>query len=85
MTHIKLITLPLTIINVSNHCEGQSSNIFIPVKSELTSTAGMKVWEEFFIAVNAYYQNMTKYGIWFKLQLETLTEEEKASLSIKLS
>ena len=28
---------------------------------------------------------MIKYGIWFELQSETLTEAEKASLSIQLS
>ena len=37
-THIELITPPLIIILVDNGCEGSSSNIFIPAKSELTST-----------------------------------------------
>ena len=37
-THIELITPPPTIIHVDNGCEGSSSNIFIPAKSDLTIT-----------------------------------------------
>ena len=36
-SHLEDILPPLTIIQVGNGCEGYSSNLFIPAKSELTS------------------------------------------------
>ena len=33
---------------------------------------------------NAIYQNMVHYGIWYKFKLETLTQEQKVLLGIKL-
>ena len=66
-THIELITPPLAIMDVDNGCESYSSSIFIPAKSELTSTVDTTGSKDFFfIAFNAQFQNMTKYGIWFE-------------------
>ena len=59
--------------------------VVIPAKSELTTTVDTTAWNDFFVAFNAQYQNTTKYCLWLQIQLETLTEEEKALLSVKLS
>ena len=36
-SHLEDIKPPLTIVHIGNGCEGYSSNLFIPAKSELTS------------------------------------------------
>ena len=36
-SHLENIKPPLTIVHIGNGCEGYSSNLFIPAKSELTS------------------------------------------------
>ena len=51
-TYIELITPLITGIYMGNSCEGYSRNIFIPSKSELTSTIDTMVWKD--------YQNMTR-------------------------
>ena len=40
---------------------------------------------EFLVGFNVMYQNMTKYGIWNELKLESLTLDQKDLLGIKLS
>ena len=36
-SHLEDIKPPLTIVYIGDGCEGYSSNLFIPAKSELTS------------------------------------------------
>ena len=73
--HIELITL-LTIIYVGHGCEGYRSNSFIHAEYEVTSTIGTTVQNNFFVTFYAQYQNITRYGVWLKPLLETLTDEE---------
>ena len=39
----------------------------------------------FFKGFNVEYQNMSIYGILFELELETITQEEKETVIVKLS
>ena len=75
--HIELIMPPLTIMYIGNSCECCNSNIFIPATCELASTIDTTIQKYFFVAFNAQYQNITKYGMWFELQLETLTKRRR--------
>ena len=78
------MTPPLNIISIENGCEGYSAYTYIPATSELTSSMDTSTHHHFFIAFNDQYQTMPTYGIWFELQLESLTKQEKETLGIKL-
>ena len=44
-------------------CEAYSSNLFIPAKSELTSTDSSLVRHNYFQKFNEEYQNITRYSL----------------------
>ena len=54
-------------------------------QNKLAISLDISARHDFFASFSAQYQNMTSYGIWFMLQLETHTDEEKPLLGIKLS
>ena len=70
---------------MGNCQKGYSNNILIPAQPKVTNTVDTTVKKFFFYIFNAQYQNMTKYGIRLKLQLETLTKDEIALLPISFS
>ena len=59
-SHLEDILPPLTIIQVGNVCEGYSSNLFIPAKSELTSEDETLTWHVFFLYFNEEYSKSNK-------------------------
>ena len=59
---IELINPPLTLIYVSNECEGYSSNVFVPDTFELTITIDKSIQTECSVAFYDQYQNMIKCG-----------------------
>ena len=79
-SHLEDILPPLTIIQVGNGCEGYSSNLFIPAKSELTSEDETLTWHVFFLYFNEEYQDLTKYSLIQQLQIQQLTPEELGTL-----
>ena len=66
-TSVEIIKPPLQIVYTGNECEEYSSNVYIPAKSELTSTMDTSARHNFFISFNDKYENMSKYGIWYEL------------------
>ena len=84
-TYIEEITPPLKIIYIGNGCEGYSSSITIPAKSELTSQIDAPERSAFFLSFNDKYQNISSYGIWYKLPKIELTQEEINAFGIHLS
>ena len=76
---------PLTLVEIGNGCEGYSTTINIPAKSELTSVHDAPGRVEYFQSFNYEYQNMSNYGIFQELNSITLTKEEKETLGIRLS
>ena len=76
---------PLTIIQVENGCEGYSSNLFIPAKSELTSEDETLTWHVFFLHFNEEYQNLTRYSLIPQLQIQQLTPKELETLPDQLT
>ena len=79
-SHLEDIKLPLTIVQIGNGCEGYSSNLFIPAKSELTSEDEMLTRHIFFLEFNDEYQDLTKYSLIQQLNLAQLTSEELENL-----
>ena len=84
-TYIEDITPPLKIVYIGNGCEGYSSSITIPAKSELTSQIDTPERSAFFLSFNDKYQNISSYGIWYKLPKIELTQEEINTFGIHLS
>ena len=79
-THVIDVKPPLTIIHVGNGCEAYSSNLFIPVKSELTGKDNAVVRHTYFQQFNEDYQNITKYSLIEDLGLIKLTKKEIENL-----
>ena len=84
-THIIDIKVPLTIIYVGNGCEAYSNNLFIPAKSELTSTDSSMMRHNYFQQFNEQYQNKTRYSLIEDLGIVQLTPKEIAKIPNRLT
>ena len=84
-THVIDIKPPLTIIYVGNGCEAYSNNLFIPAKSELTSTDSSLVRHNYFQKFNEQYQNITRYSLIEDLGIVQLTSKEIAKIPDRLT
>ena len=84
-THVIDIKPPLTIIYVGNGCEAYSNNLFIPAKSELTSTDSSMVRHNYFQQFNEQYQNITRYSLIEDLGIVQLTPKEIAKMPDRLT
>ena len=84
-THVIDIKPPLTIIYVGNGCEAYSNNLFIPAKSELTSTDSSLVRHNYFQKFNEQYQNITRYSLMEDLGIVQLTPKEIAKIPDRLT
>ena len=83
-THVIDIKPPLTIIYVGNGCEAYSNNLFIPAKSELTSTDSSLVRHNYFQKFNEQYQNITRYSLIEDLGIVQLIPKEIAKIPDRL-
>ena len=83
--HVIDIKPPLTIIYVGNGCEAYSNNLFIPAKSELTSTDSSMVRHNYFQQFNEQYQNITRYSLIEDLGIVQLTPKEIAKIPDRLT
>ena len=84
-THIIDIKPPLTIIYVGDGCEAYSNNLFIPAKSELTSTDSSLVRHNYFQKFNEEYQDITRYSLIEDLGIVQLTPKEIAKIPDRLT
>ena len=84
-SHLEDIKPPLMIVYVGNGCEGYSSNLFIPAKSELTSEDETLTRHVFFLDFNDEYQDLTKYSLIQKLNSPQLTTKELEELPNQLT
>ena len=84
-THIIDIKPLLTIIYVGDGCEAYSSNLFIPAKSELTSTDSSLVRHNYFQKFNEEYQDITRYSLIEDLGIVQLTPKEIAKIPDRLT
>ena len=72
-------------IYIGDGCEGYSSNLFIPAKSELTSEDKTLTRHVFFLDFNDEYQDLTKYSLIEQLNLPQLTAKELEELPNRLT
>ena len=79
-SHLEDIKPSLTIVHIGNGCEGYSSNLLIPAKSELTSKDETLMRHVFFLEFNDEYQDLTKYSLIQQLNLPQLMAEELREL-----
>ena len=79
-SHLEDIKPPWTIMYIGEGCEGYSSNLFIPAKSELTSEDETLTRHVFFLDFNDEYQDLTKYSLIQQLNLPQLTAKELVEL-----
>ena len=84
-THVIDIKPPLTIIYVGDGCEAYSNNLFIPAKSELTSTDSSLVRHNYFQKFNEEYQDITRYSLIEDLGIVHLTPKEIAKIPDRLT
>ena len=63
------------IVYIGDGCEGYSSNLFIPAKSELTSEFETLTRHVFFLDFNNEYQDLTKYSLIQQLNLPQLMQK----------
>ena len=84
-THVINIKPPLTIIYVGDGCEAYSNNLFIPAKSELTSTDSSLVRHNYFQKFNEEYQDITRYSLIEDLGIVQLTPKKIAKIPDRLT
>ena len=84
-THVIDIKPPLTIIYMGDGCEAYSNNLFIPAKSELTSTDSSLVRHNYFQKFNEEYQDITRYSLIEDLGIVQLTPKEIAKIPDRLT
>ena len=84
-THVIDIKPPLTIIYVGDGCEAYSNNLFIPAKSELSSTDSSLVRHNYFQKFNEEYQDITRYSLIEDLGIVQLTPKEIAKIPDRLT
>ena len=70
---------------MGNGCEAYSNNLFIPAKSELTSTDSSLVRHNYFQQFNEQYQNITRYSLIEDLGIVQLTPKEIAKIPDRLT
>ena len=83
-THIVTIHPPLQIVDIGNGCEAYSTSIYIPAKSELTTTMQSLTRSQFFLDYNFNYTNVSNFVVWYKTNFVNLTKEEINSLKAKV-
>ena len=83
-THVITIKPPLQIVDIGNGCEAYSASIYIPAKSELTTTLQSVTQSQFFLDYNFNYTNVSNYLIWHKTNFATLTTDEIKTLKAKM-
>ena len=83
-THVIDIKPPLTIIYVGDGCEAYSNNLFIPAKSELTSTDSSLVRHNYCQKFNEEYQDIIRYSLIEDLGIVQLTPKEIAKIPDRL-
>ena len=65
-THVITIKPPLQIVDIGNGCKAYSASIYIPAKSELTTTLQSITRSQFFLEYNFNYTNVSNFLVWYK-------------------
>ena len=83
-THVITIKPSLQIVDIGNGCKAYAASIYIPAKSELTTTLQSITRSQFFLDYNVKYTNMSNFLIWYKLDFAKLMTTEIETLKAKM-
>ena len=83
-TNVIMIKPPLQIVDIGNGCEAYSASIYIPAKSELTTTMQTMTRSQFFLDYNFNYTKVNNFLVWHNTNFATLTPEEVKTLKAKM-
>ena len=83
-TYVITIKPPLQIVDIGNGCKAYSASIYIPAKSELTTTLQSVTRSQFFLDYNFNYTNVSNFHIWHKTNFATLMSDEIKTLKAKM-
>ena len=84
-THVITINPPLQIVDIGNGCEAYCASIYIPAKSELTTTMQSITRLQYFLDYNFNYTNVSNFIVWYKTSFVNLSKEKKIeSLKAKM-
>ena len=83
-TSVVTIEPPLWIIDIGNGCKAFSSTIYIPAKSELTTTMQSLTRSQFFLDYNFKYAKMSSFLVFHNMTFAQLTSEELSELQSKI-
>ena len=83
-TCVTMIKPPLQIVDIGNGCKAYSASIYIPAKSELTTTLQSVTQSQFFLDYNFNYTNVSNFLVWHKTNFTTLTNNEIKKLKAKM-
>ena len=83
-TSMVTIEPPLCIIDIGNGCEVFSSTLYIPTKSELTTTMQSLTWSQFFLNYNFQYVKMSSFVVFHEMTFAQITPQELANLQAKI-
>ena len=74
----------LRIIDIGNGCEAFSSTLYIPAKSELTTTMQSLTRSQFFLNYNFQYVKMSAFVVFREMTFAQLTPEELTNLQANI-
>ena len=83
-TSVVTIKPPLHITDIGNGCEDFSSTLYIPAKSELTTTMQSLTCSQFFLNYNFQYVKMSSFVVLHEMTFAQLTPEELTNLQAKI-
>ena len=75
-THIVTIHPPLQIIYVGNGCEGFSSSVFIPAKSDQAVVEEIEPRQKYFLEFNEIYEPDQYIGLWYQFEIVLMNKTE---------
>ena len=75
-THVVTIHPPLQIIYVGNGCEGFSSSVFIPAKSDQAVIEEIEPRQKYFLEFNGIYKPDQYIGLWYQFGIVLMNQSE---------
>ena len=83
-THKVTIHPPLQIIYVGNGCEGFSSSVFIPAKSDQAVIEEIKTRQKYFLEFNEIYEPDQYIGLWYQFEIVLMNKSEAQKFVTKV-
>ena len=82
-THVVTIHPLLQIIYVGNGCEGFSSSVFIPAKSDQAVIKEIEPRQKYFLEFNEIYEPDQYIGLWYQFEIVLMNKSEAQKFMTK--